>query len=100
MGKGERDINVANNVAIKDNSGAQVGFQGTNHVDVSSSFSDTVDLPAIGYIYVAAAGVLNLMLKNSTVALPYTFPQAGIYPIVVKRIMSTSSDALTTYIVQ
>lgn len=100
MAKGEKDINVTNNVAIKDYSGDQVGFQGINHVDVSASFSDTVDLPAVGYIYVSAGGTLTLMLKNSTVALPYTFPQAGIYPIIVKRIMSTGSDALTTYIIQ
>jgi hypothetical protein len=99
--RGERDVNVVNNVRIADSAGQLVAFQGRDHVDVSSAFSDTVDLDGgPGYIYVGAAGTLELMLANSTVALPYVFTQAGVYPLVVKRIMATGSDAITVYLVK
>lgn len=99
--KGDRNVNVVNSVQIKDRGNNPVGFQGVNHYDVSALFSDTVDLPdGPGYIYVGAAGTLELMLINSDTALPYVFTQAGVYPLIVKRIMATGSDVITTYIVQ
>lgn len=95
----DRDINVVNRVAIKDKAGFPVGFQGVDHYDASALLSDTVDLPTPGYLYIAGPGVVNLMLVGSSVALPYTFESAGIYPIVVKRIYSTSTTVSTLYII-
>jgi len=94
----EHSVEVTNRVALKNRAGEQVAFDATDHYNASSLFSDTVNLPTPGYIYVGAAGTLNLMLLNSTVALPYTFATPGVYPLVVKRIYSTSSDTITTYI--
>lgn len=99
MSKGERNVNVVNRLEIKDKAGFPVGFQGIDHYDASSLFSDTVDLPTPGYLYITAAGVVNLMLINSTVALPYTFESPGLYPILVKRIYSTDTTVTTAYIV-
>jgi len=102
MIRGDYNINVLNDLTIKDRSGNPIGFQGTDHVNVTSSFSDTIDLPGgPGYLYVTAACSLNLMLSNSTTALVYAFPQAGFYPILVRRIYSTSSTTgVNVYIVK
>ena len=99
MGQGEHNINVTNRVAIKDKAGYPVGFQAIDHYDASSLFSDTVDLPTVGYLYIAAAGVVNLMLASSTIALPYTFESPGLYPMLVKRIYATDTTVTTAYIV-
>jgi hypothetical protein len=95
----ERSVEVTNKVALKNRQGDQVAFDGTNHYNASALFSDTVDLPTPGYIYIGAAGTLNLMLIGSTVALTYTVTAPTILPLVVKRIMATSSDSITAYII-
>ncbi len=99
MGRGERDVNVTNRVAIKDKAGYPVGFQGVDHYDASSLFSDTVDLPTPGYLYIKEAGDVNLMLIASDVALVYTFESPGLYPLLVKRIFSTDTTVTNAYIV-
>jgi hypothetical protein len=98
----EYSVEIANDLAIKDRSGNPVGFQGTDHVNVTSSFSDTIDLPGgPGYLYVAATCTLSIMLSNSSTALSYNFPQAGIYPLLVRRIRSTGSDTgVNVYIIR
>jgi len=99
----EYSVDIANeSLALKDRNGNLVSFQGAEHFNVTSSFSDTVDLPnGPGYLYVGAACTLSIILLNSTTALPYAFPQAGFYPILVKRVRSTGSDTgVNVYIVR
>lgn len=98
--KGETSVSIAEPISIKDRAGNLVSFQGVDHYDASSLFSDTVDLPEPGYLYVGQSGNANIMLANSDTALVYTFDQAGIYPLIVKRIYSTSTTVTTAYIVK
>ncbi len=99
MGIGERNVNVVNNVMLKNRGGSPVSLEGTSQYDASSLFSDTDDLPTPGRIYIGAAGTLELMLVGDSIALPWVVDQPTLLPIVVKRIMSTGSDVITTYIV-
>jgi hypothetical protein len=99
MSTTNKDINVVNRISIKDGGNNMVRFQGTDHYDASSLFSDTVDLPTVGYLYIAEAGDINVLLSGSTTPLIYTFEQAGIYPLLVKRIYSTSTTVTTAYII-
>ena len=95
---GDQNINVVNRLEIKDKAGNPVGFQAVDHYNATSYFSDTTNLPTPGYLYIAEAGDVNLMLANSSEALVYTFDTAGIYPMIVKRILSTSTTVTTAYI--
>ena len=94
-----RDVNVINPVLLKNRGGDTVSLEGTSQYDASALFSDTIDLPTAGRIYIAEAGTLELMLVGDTTALPWTVETPSLLPIVVKRIMSTGSDAITVYIV-
>lgn len=97
--KGERPIDVVNNVRLSNRSGEQVSLEGTSAYNASSLFSDTADLPQAGRIYIGAAGTLTIILKNDSIPLAWTVDQPTLLPIVVKRILSTGSDAITAYIV-
>ncbi len=92
-------VSIPDPIMLKNRGGSPVSLEGTTQYDASALFSDTVDLPTPGRIYIAAAGTLELMLEGDSIALPWTVDQPTLLPIVVKRIMSTGSDAITTYIV-
>jgi hypothetical protein len=92
-------VSIPDPIMLKNREGSPVSLEGTSQYDASSLFSDTVDLPTPGRIYIGASGTLELMLVGDTIALPWTVDQPTLLPVVVKRIMSTGSDAITTYIV-
>lgn len=92
-------VSIPDPIMLKNRDGSPVSIEGTSQYDASSLFSDTVDLPTPGRLYIGAAGTLELMLVGDSIALPWVVDQPTLLPIVVKRIMATGSEALTTYIV-
>lgn len=98
MGKTDKDINVLNNVRISNRDGSMVSFEATSHYDASSSFSDTVDLPTPGRLWINTAGNIAIIPVGSSTALTYTIDFPRELPIVVKRIMSTNTTVTSAYI--
>lgn len=96
--KGERDVNVANNVRISNRDGSMVSFEATSHYDATSSFSDTVDLPTPGRLWINTAGNISLIPVGSTTALTYTIDSPRELPIVAKRIMSTNTTVTEVFV--
>lgn len=89
---------ITNLIGIKNRRGTEVAFEATNHYDASSDFSDTVDLPVVGYIYIKQAGDIAVILEGADTSLVYTFDIPGIYPLKVKRILSTGTTVTNVYI--
>lgn len=94
-----KDVNIVNSVLLKNRGGQTASLEGTTQYDASALFSDTVDLPTPGRVYIKEAGTIEVMLVGDSTALPWTVEAPTLFPIVVKRIMATGSDAITAYII-
>lgn len=98
MSKGERSIDVVNNVKLANRDGNPVSLQATSHYDATSSFSDTVDLPTPGIVWVNTTGDIAIIPVGSDTALTYTVSTTRELPIVAKRILSTGTTVTEAFI--
>lgn len=98
MDKSNHNVNVTNNLRIANRDGSMVSFEATSHYDASSLFSDTVDLPTPGRIWVNGSGDIAIIPVGSDTALTYTIDTARELPVVVKRILSTGTTVTAVYV--
>lgn len=94
----EKDVNVVNNVRIANRSGQPVSFEAVSHYDASSLFSDTVDLPTPGRLWIGEAGDISIIPLNGDTELTYSVDFPRELPLIVKRIMTTGTTVTIAYI--
>jgi hypothetical protein len=98
MNSSNHDFNVTNNVRISNRDGSMVSFEATSHYDATSHFSDTIDLPTPGRIWVNGTGTITLLPVGSDTPLTYIIDTARELPIVVKRIYVTDTTVTEVFI--
>jgi len=78
-------------VTLTDDKGAGWGSPCPSAAAVTPS--DTADLAQPARLYVGTTGDLSVILVNDTTAVTFSSVAAGWLPLIVKRVMSTSTTA-------